>query len=244
LVAAGLLSAGTVLHAAVSIDWVTVGNANNPADPLTGYGAVDHAYQIGKYEVTNAQYAACLNAVDPGGTNPHGIYNANMGSHLSGGISYNSGAPGGEKYSVRSNMADKPVNYVSWYDAARFANWMHNGQGGGGTENGVYNLNGATSGIFTAQPGATVWLPSENEWYKGAYYDPTPGAGGGDNYWLYATRGNTTPDGGRRRRDGQHIQSGGECSELQCGSALEWFDWQRDDGGKRRCSQCQLLRHL
>jgi len=35
-------------------------------------------------------------------------------------------------------MSDKPVNYVSWFDAARFSNWMTNGQTSGGTETGVY----------------------------------------------------------------------------------------------------------
>ena len=31
-------------------------------------------------------------------------------------------------------MGNKPVNYVSFWDAARFANWLTNGQGSGGTE--------------------------------------------------------------------------------------------------------------
>jgi formylglycine-generating enzyme required for sulfatase activity len=84
-------------------------------------------------------------------------------------------------------MGDKPVNYVSWYDAARFTNWLHNGQGIGSTETGAYTLNG-NNDIITKNVGANVWLPSENEWYKAAYYDPTAGAGGGDNYWAQATR--------------------------------------------------------
>ena len=37
---------------AVDIQTVYVGNVNNPADPATGYGSVDHAYRIGKFEVT------------------------------------------------------------------------------------------------------------------------------------------------------------------------------------------------
>ncbi|MEY3895678.1 MAG: hypothetical protein RLZZ214_1197, partial [Verrucomicrobiota bacterium] len=47
--------------ATVVIDYVPVGNAGNAAD-TTGYGAVSYAYQMGKYEVTNAQYAEFLNA--------------------------------------------------------------------------------------------------------------------------------------------------------------------------------------
>ncbi len=48
---------------AIDIPTVFVGNINNPADPETGYGRVDHAYRIGKFEVTLSQYAAFLNSV-------------------------------------------------------------------------------------------------------------------------------------------------------------------------------------
>jgi formylglycine-generating enzyme required for sulfatase activity len=184
----------TSASASVTIDYVSVGNAGNAADPNTEslYGAVAYAYQIGKYEVTNAQYGAFLNAADPTGANATGIYNTNMGTNARGGITYTAGAASGAKYTIRTSMGDKPVNYVSWYDAARFANWLHNGQGSGSTETGVYTLSGNT-GIITKNVGATVWLPSEDEWYKAAYYDPTPGAGGGDNYWLHATQSDTAP---------------------------------------------------
>jgi sulfatase modifying factor 1 len=177
--------------ASVTIDYVSVGHAGNAADS-TGYGAVAYAYQIGKYEVTNAQYGAFLNAVDPGGANANGIYNTSMGSNARGGITYTAGAASGAKYTIRSSMGDKPVNYVSWYDAARFANWLHNGQGSGSTETGAYTLS-LNTGIITKNSGANVYLPSEDEWYKAAYYDPTPGAGGGDNYWLHATQSDTAP---------------------------------------------------
>ena len=69
----------TPAFAIVNIDYVTVGNAGNAAD-TTGYGAVAYAYKIGKYEVTNAQYTAFLNAVDPSGANANGIYSTSMGS--------------------------------------------------------------------------------------------------------------------------------------------------------------------
>ena len=120
---------------AVTIDWVTVGDPGNAADTTT-YGAVADAFQIMKFEFTNAQYTDFLNAVDPSGTNPNGVYNTNMGSNARGGISFTTGVASGSKYAVKTNMGDKPVNYVSWFDAARVANWLQNGQGSGSTETG------------------------------------------------------------------------------------------------------------
>ncbi len=181
---------------AVTIDTVTVGNPGN-ANDTTGYGAVGYSYQIAKYDVTIGQYAAFLNAADPNGTNPNGIYNSSMGTNLNiAGISYNAGASSGSKYSVMNNggdSANRPITYVSWFDAARFANWMTNGQGSGSTETGAYTLNGATSGnAVAANPNAAFRLPTLNEWYKAAYYSPTLNAGAG-GYYTYATQSNTAP---------------------------------------------------
>ncbi len=111
---------------AVTIDWTPVGNAGNAADS-TGYGAVAYNYGIDKYEVTDSQYAAFLNAV--AATDTYGLYNANMGSQVYGGI-MQSGGPTSHSYSVKPGYENLPVNYVSWGDAARFANWLQNGQPG------------------------------------------------------------------------------------------------------------------
>ena len=111
--------------AAVTISWVTVGDPGNTAD-TTGdpnpAGAVAESFRIMTYEWTNTQYVDFLNAVDPDGLNPQGIYNVNMGSDARGGISYTGGNAAGSKYAARTNMGDKPVNYVSWFDAARVSN--------------------------------------------------------------------------------------------------------------------------
>ena len=175
---------------AVTINWVTVGDPGNTADTTT-YGAVTDAFQIMKYEWTNSQYTDFLNAVDPSGTNPNSVYKAEMGSNARGGISFTSGAASGSKYAVRTNMADKPVNYVSWFDAARVANWLQNGQGSGSTETEAYTLNGAISGTAPAvNSGASYFLPTEDQWYKAAYYK-----GGSTNagYWDYATQSDADP---------------------------------------------------
>jgi sulfatase modifying factor 1 len=175
-----LLAASVALiaeaRASVTIAWVTVGNAGNPADPTTGYGAVAYEYQIGKYEVTNAQYGAFLNA--KAATDIYSLYSSYMPSY---GIT-RSGSSGNYSYIVDSALANRPIVQVSWYDAARFSNWLHNGQGSGDTETGAYTLNGNT-GIITKNNGAQIYIPTREEWYKAAYYDPNKAGTGG--YWLY-----------------------------------------------------------
>jgi formylglycine-generating enzyme required for sulfatase activity len=256
----------TVTDIAVEMAFVTVGDAGNQADS-TGYGAVDYEYQIGTYEVTIGQYTAFLNAV--AADDPYGLYSAGMATDFRSAGILRSGSSGSYTYSViapvgvtpvgADNAADRPITYVSWFDAARFANWMHNGQGSGSTETGAYTIstgviNGAsrtnnvntytlsapstlsvgdqvtvtgltgtgfnTTGIVTrvsesqftmtytdsdatalgrgsftgasptAVAGALYRLPTENEWYKAAYYK-----GGSTNagYWKYATQSDTAP---------------------------------------------------
>jgi sulfatase modifying factor 1 len=178
---------------AVTIDWVTVGDAGNAAD-ITGYGAVNNEYRIGKYEVTIQQYTDFLNAVAQ--TDTYSLYNTSMASDLNiAGIS-RSGTSGGYFYSVIDNggpSGNRPITFVSWFDAARFANWMQNGQGSADTETGAYTLDGATSGTAPAKnPGAQFYIPTENEWYKAAYYSPVLNSGSG-GYYTYATQSNTAP---------------------------------------------------
>jgi formylglycine-generating enzyme required for sulfatase activity len=188
---------------AVTIDMVTVGNPGNANDTGgTNNGAVNYEYKIGKYDVTIGQYTAFLNAVAQTDTNA--LYNTSMGTDLNiAGIS-RSGSSGSYSYSVIGS-ANRPITYVSWFDSARFANWMANGQPTGAqtsttTENGAYNVNQATSGNAVAKnatnpnTGAapTFYVPTENEWYKAAYYSPTLNSGSG-GYYAYATQSNTDP---------------------------------------------------
>jgi len=183
LVAAAVFSVvmlATETHATpVTIDWVTVGDPGNAAD-TTGYGAVAESFRIGKYEVTIQQYTAFLNAV--AASDPYSLYSTNMAGDLNiAGIS-RSGTSGGYSYSVINNgglSGNRPITFVSWFDAARFANWMQNGQGSGSTETGAYTLvGGQTSGTAPAKnPGATFYIPTENEWYKAAFYSPVLNSG-------------------------------------------------------------------
>ena len=176
---------------AVTIDWVTVGDPGNTADTApAGYGDVADSFQIMKYEWTNSQYTDFLNTVDASGTNPNSVYNTSMDSDARGGISFTSGAASGSKYAAKTNMGDKPVNYVDWFDAARVSNWLMNGATGtSSTETGAYTLSG-TSTAPEVNSGATFYVPTEDQWYKAAYY-----RGGSTNagYWNYATQSDSAP---------------------------------------------------
>ena len=188
--AIGLIVALGATAQAVDIDWVTVGDAGNTADD-TGYGAVANDYRISRYEITNAQYREFLTAKAAVG-DPYGLYNTEMWSSDYGCKIERTGPSGSYSYSVSADRANRPVNFVSFWDAARFANWIHNGQGSGDTESGAY-INIDDEATFARQAGALFFLPTEDEWYKAAYYDTnrfSPGVGG---YWEYPTMSDTTP---------------------------------------------------
>ena len=175
---------------AVTLSTVFVGDAGNAAD-ASGYGSVGYEYSVGTYEVTNAQYIEFLNA--KAAADPLGLYNVFMGSAASHGGITRTGASGSFTYSAIAGRADRPVNFVSFYDALRFANWMSNGQGAGDTETGAYTLTGGTAvptNAFTLSrnPTGTFFVISEDEWYKAAYYDQ-----GLNTYTEYTTNSNVLP---------------------------------------------------
>jgi len=185
-----------------NLTMVPVGDSGNAADTLVmsdgthGYGSVSYAYSIGQYDVTAGQYTAFLNAVAK--TDTYVLYDPLLAnSFASCGIS-RSGSAGNYSYLATKN-ANFPVNWVSWASAARFCNWLQNGQptgpeGNGTTETGSYNLNGATTDSVlmsvTRNAGAKWFIPSENEWYKAAYYK---GGAANAGYWLYPTQSNSIP---------------------------------------------------
>jgi formylglycine-generating enzyme required for sulfatase activity len=249
----------------ISFEWVTVGDPGNPNDPLTGAptdygplpvrGAVPYAYSISKYETTIGQYAAFLNAVGQ-----PGLYKSILSSRdATRGLTM-VGTPGSYSFHVRNGIsglssANLPITYITYLDAVRFVNWLHNGQGHGSPETGAYDISqgqitrlsraggivtftssephslqvgdwvsvtasgqsaigyltsfvvtartnttfsyssgqsdlpeqeapGSMIGVSARKPGARYWIPSENEWYKAAYYDPSP-TGPEDDYWRF-----------------------------------------------------------
>jgi len=143
-IAAAILLGLGVGAQAITIDTVTVGDPGNAAD-TTGYGSVSYTYSIGKYEVTAGQYCTFLNAVAKKDT--FGLYNNSMWSGTYACGIQQMGASGSYSYNVASGYANRPVNYVTFWDACRFANWLYNGQECGAqdattTEEGAYTLDG------------------------------------------------------------------------------------------------------
>lgn len=207
LVAALVVCACVGRATAVQIQTVSVRNPGNTGQlsgsGAGGYGedricgAVDYIYNIGKYEVTAGQYTEFLNAV--AATDTYGLYNSKMWSEEYGCKIQQSGLEGNYTYSIASDWATRPVNYVSWADAARFSNWLHNGQPTGSqdlgtTEDGAYFLNGAmirSELLIIKRKSCATWaIPSDDEWYKSAYHK-NDGATG--NYFGYPTSADSPP---------------------------------------------------
>lgn len=201
--ALALLGLSIAASAAIIIDTVPIGDPGNVADTAShsgnpaGQGSVSYAYNIGKYEVTAGQYCAFLNAVAK--TDTYGLYDSSMWTSPYWACKIQKiGTSGEYSYSVDSDYANRPVNYVDFWDACRFANWLHNGQPTGPqdattTERGAYTLDGYNGGDGRTIERNAGWqwaVPTEDEWYKAAYYKS-----GGTNagYWLYPTQSDGTP---------------------------------------------------
>jgi formylglycine-generating enzyme len=157
--------AETITHGGTTInmDFVHIGNPGNPVDTRyagQSLGAVGYAYRIGTFEVTADQWAAVI-AADP-----------NVGN-----TGYWSGL--------------QPTGGASWNEAARFCNWLTTGD----ATNGYYSVSGGTAtpnglshDAYAALHGTTYFLPTEDEWYKAAYYD-----GSTNIYCDYPTGSNSLP---------------------------------------------------
>lgn len=177
-----------------NLETVTVGDPGNAGD--YSWYSVSYVYKIGKYEVTTGQYAEFLNAVARSDTN--NLYDTQMWNDSYGCKIQRTGVSGSYSYSVASDRANRPVNYVSFWDACRFTNWLNNRQPSGEqnnytTEKGAYDLEGynINDGRNIGRNTNCRWaIPSNDEWGKAAYYK---GGGVNSGYWEYATQSNTQP---------------------------------------------------
>ena len=188
--AAIIESFGTGTHA-FNMTFVPIGNPGN-ADDTTGkpnlVGSVPYNYRMGKYEVSRDMILKA-NAAGSLGITLHDMV-AN-------------GIPTG-------NGANRPATGVSWNEAARFVNWLNTSNGfmeayKFSTQPGDvdYNANAFIALWQASDPGydaanlfrnslAKYFLPSVDEWYKAAYYDPNANGGVG-GYWNFPTGSDSAP---------------------------------------------------
>jgi formylglycine-generating enzyme required for sulfatase activity len=153
-----------------TIDFVNIGNAGN-ADDTTSYGGVGYSYRMGTYEISQVQIEKATAS---------GLANVTAGAW----------------------GASQPAVEMTWFEAAAFVNWLNTSTG----HQSAYQLTGVTSltpwssgqawqaggqNLYRHKNDAYYFLPSEDEWYKAAYYDPNKAGGAG--YWLYPTGSDTTP---------------------------------------------------
>jgi len=151
------------LYGMAQASYVTIGDAGNVADG-SGYGGVSYLYNISDREVTIAEFQAS------------GAGNGNENY-------WNDG--------TRTVGPDAPASYVSLYEAMKYCNYLTSGTVGSGyyssSDGGAtYQANAMSHDAYAAANGTTYFVPTEDEWYKAAYYT-------GSGYSLYANGTGTVP---------------------------------------------------
>ena len=129
-------------------------------------------------------------------------------------------------------MGDKPVNFVSWYDSIRFANWLNNGQGTGSTETGAYTLGlgrtaTPTNGhSITRNAGRDVVPDQRERVVQGGLLSARRARGRCGQLLALCHAEQFDADARHSQHRGQHQQSGDERRQLQSTAP----DWNSLDG--------------
>lgn len=203
------------------IEFVRIGNPGNVAD-TTGTpnpaGSVPHSYRMATYEVSEQM-----------------IDKANL--------------LGGLAITKDNRGPNKPATNVDWFEAAKFVNWLNANSG----HPEAYKFPGGFGRSFALwQPGedgydpenryrnrnSKYFLPSMDEWYKAAFYDPTQ-----EIYFNYATGSNLPPQRGSNvvapftavyldQPGPSDVNFAGGFSPYgtmaQSGNVLEWIETEND----------------
>jgi hypothetical protein len=162
-----------------TIDFVNIGNAGNAADS-TGFGAVPYEYRVGTYEIPRD---AITKATASG-----------MTDVTAGALSVDGG-------SAAAWTGNQPAALISWYEAAAFVNWLNTSTGKTAAYDLAWDGSAWSMNLWSNDNAWTLggenlyrhkdayyFLPSENEWYKAAYYNQS-----GSNYFLYPTASSSIP---------------------------------------------------
>lgn len=227
--------------ASYAADFVTIKASKNKPNSQ-GYGAVEYAYNIGIYEITNEEYCLFLNAVACK-DDPYKLFNNLMQQHFMGGI-IRSVAADGYRYICKKGYADRPIVCTTWMSVIRYINWLHYNAANiqnnvpvaqwvneteGDDTNGAYDTRSIPE---RRNKEARYWLPNRSEWEKAAYYD--------GNKWH---EHQSTPPGVNCASPSTgwavpypHIAEVGHTKGIngtydQCGNAAEWVESSRDSDG-------------
>ncbi len=173
-------------------------------------GSVKSNFLISKYEITAFQYCAFLNAVAVH-EDPHHLYKKEMSedpkvacitrttlTKEDGTCSFYY-----EPFEGRDSL---PITYISLSDSKRFCNWLEHDTPTSQedpkllaqcTEEGAYDfyedpLSKREETIFI--PKAHYYIPSQDQWFKAAYYK---GGGKKEGYWTYPTMHDAAPNNGQ-----------------------------------------------
>lgn len=168
------------------MEFVEIGSPGNPGDtpanqstgpdiPLNppNVGAVDYVYSMAKFAVSRDM-----------------VEKANLEGNL--------GITMSDMTNFGGNGSDRPATGISWNEAARFINWLNQSEGyahaykfdqqpgdlGYNSNSHIELWTNLDSGFDPDNPfrntEAAFFLPSVDEWYKAAYFDPVDEA-----YYLY-----------------------------------------------------------
>lgn len=194
----------------IGVIYVKVGDIGNPGDNVNQFhGSVYYEYAISRTELSNQEYCLFLNAVATK-SDPFHLFHKEMQAGVTGGIERRRNGKT-YQYVCKKGWANRPVTYLSYYDLARYANWLHfgcpikgvseMGTTEGDASRGAYNTTDFESvrsghkapykSFGKRNRGAHFWIPSEDEWYKAAYYDPEKI--GNRPYHDYPTRSSDAP---------------------------------------------------
>ncbi|MFN0132233.1 MAG: SUMF1/EgtB/PvdO family nonheme iron enzyme [Phycisphaerales bacterium] len=184
-------------------DFVTVRDAGNPGHAPTpnglfgGRGAVSYDYRIAKFEIKSSQWMEFLNAYSSAPGDPYSFWAVHGGFTPD----PNYPGPGFQWIPISAQSGDWPVIGITWRQAARYVNWLHNDKAPtlAALDTGAYDTstwgNGPGGpGTFSDQhdhlPGAKYWIPTLDEWFKAAYWDPNRYGTGQGGYWDYVNSSN------------------------------------------------------
>jgi formylglycine-generating enzyme required for sulfatase activity len=168
------------------------GSAPSPySNDTYGRGEVDYEYNIGRFEVTTAQWVEFFNAAFDRPANDRLPW-LNPPTYW-GAAPTTPTVAGGQRWMVPSGNEMRPVGNISWRMAAMYCNWLCNGKSTDRNAflNGAYDVStfGGTDHFtdqITHNANAQYWIPTWNEWLKAAHYDPNKNGPGQGDWWLYS----------------------------------------------------------